>query len=330
MRESIDAWPVLPTDAWTDTLETLHMWTQIVGKIRMVQSPWLNHSWSVPLYLTARGLSTSLVPHGAEAFELSFDLLGDELRLETTTGERRSVALEARSVADFYAAVMEAIESVGMPVRIHPVPSEVPRTTPFPDDTERAGYEPEHARAFWRSLVNAARVMQVFRAGFRGKASPVHFFWGSFDLAVTRFSGRTAPPHPGGLPNFPLDVAQEAYSHEVTSCGFWPGNRDSPEPIFYAYAYPTPGGFAEARVAPEQAFWLDDLGEFVLPYREVARARDPDQTLLSFFETTHAAAADELGWDRAALECAEPHGPDWWRNRRARAEGSEASRPGHT
>jgi hypothetical protein len=315
MTPSAGAWPQLPSDSWHDTLETFHRWTQIVGKIRMAQAAWLNHSWGVPLYVTSRGLSTSLVPHGTDGFELEFDVLGGELTLSTTTGERRSVALKPRSVADFHGAVMEAMESVKMPVKIRPVPTEIPDATPFAEDTAHASYDADQVRALWKALVQANRVMGDFRAGFRGKASPVHFFWGSFDLAVTRFSGRTAPPHGGGLPNFPLDVAQEAYSHEVSSVGFWPGNREAPTPVFYAYAYPTPEGYKDAKVSPEQAMWLDELGEFVLPYDAVAKAGDPDAALMSFFESTHAAAADLAGWDRPALECSDPHGPEWWRDR---------------
>jgi len=308
-------WPALPMEHWIDTLETLHMWTQIVGKIRLSESPWLNHSWSVPLYVSSSGLATSLVPYGTEGFELEFDVLADELRLTTTTGERRRIPLVPRTVADFHAAVMAAMASVAMPVTIHPVPSEVPNAIPFAEDTTHASYDGDQVRALWRALVQTARVFTRFRAGFLGKASPVHFFWGSFDLAVTRFSGRTAPAHPGGMPNFPDDVAREAYSHEVTSCGFWPGNREAPTPIFYAYAYPTPEGFATARVEPAEAFWLADLGEFVLPYDAVRRAADPDRLLMSFLESTHAAAADRADWDRASLECTAPRGPDWWRLR---------------
>lgn len=308
-------WPALPGEEWADTLETLHMWTQVVGKIRLNRAPWLNHSWSVPLYVTSTGLGTSLVPSGSEGFELDFDFLAEELVLTTTTGERRSVALRPRTVADFHAAVMDAMASVGMPVAIHPVPSEVEQAIPFPEDTTHRSFDAGQARALWRALVQIQRVFTRFRAGYLGKASPVHFFWGSFDLAVTRFSGRPAPDHPGGMPNFPDDVAREAYSHEVTSCGFWPGNRAAPTPIFYAYAYPTPEGFAEARVEPAQAFWLKELGEFALPYEAVRGAADPDAHLMSFLESTHAAAADLAGWDREALECARPRGPDWWAQR---------------
>jgi len=314
-KETSSSWPELPAEHWADTLETLHLWTQVAGKIRLTQSPWLNHSWSVPLYVSSTGLTTTLVPYGSEGFELAFDFLEHQFRLTTTRGERRSIALEPQTVADFHSRVLDAMASAGMPVSIHPVPSEIPEAIPFPEDTTHASYDGEHARALWRALLSMTHVFQRFRAGFLGKASPVHFFWGSFDLAVTRFSGRTAPPHPGGMPNFPDDVAREAYSHEVTSCGFWPGNRQSPTPIFYAYAYPTPERFADAKVEPAEAFWLTELGEFALPYEAVRTASDPDRHLLSFLESTHAAAADLSGWDRQALECAAPRGPDWWATR---------------
>ncbi len=311
----VPAWPELPVDDWADTLDTLHRWTQIVGKIRLAQTPWLNHSWSVALYVTPSGLSTSFVPYGNEGFELAFDLLADELRLMTTTGARASVSLEPRSVADFYAAVMAAMTEASMPVAIYAAPNELPDTLPFTEDTAHHAYDGDHSRSLWRALVQAQRVLTRFRAGFMGKASPVHFFWGSFDLAVTRFSGRTAPPHPGGMPNFADDIAREAYSHEVTSAGFWPGNREAPTPIFYAYAYPTPDGYSDASVSPDAAFWLAQLGEFALPYDTVAGADDPDAALSAFLASTHAAAADLLDWDRGALECVSPHGPDWWHTR---------------
>lgn len=315
MTDRGTAWPELPVGEWADTLETLHLWSQIVGKVRMARTPWINHSWSVALYLSPRGWRTSLVPYGDEGFELAFDLLDDALLLDTTTGERRRIALGPRSVADLYAEVMARLDEVGMPVAIDPVPNELPDPIPFPDDHVHATYEPQHARALWRAFVAGARVMTRFRAGFVGKASPVHLFWGSFDLATTRFSGRTAPPHPGGIPHLPDDVCREAYSHEVTSVGFWPGNRDAPEPIFYAYAYPTPDGFPDARVEPSAASWLADLGEFALPYAAVAASDDGDADLLAFFRSTHAAAADLAGWDRGTLEPEAPFGADWWATR---------------
>jgi hypothetical protein len=309
-------WPQLPaTSVWIDTLETLHLWTQVVGKIRMVRSPWMNHSWGVPLYVSPTGLRTSLVPYDTEAFELAFDFAAHRVELSTSVGRSRSIRLEPKSVAEFYGEVMEAMASVGMPVEINVMPNEIPDAIPFPDDTRHATYEPDHARTLWRALLDSHHVLTRFRAGYLGKASPVHFFWGSFDLAVTRFSGRVAPPHPGGVPNFPDDVAREAYSHEVTSCGFWPGSRISPQAIFYAYAYPTPEGYSTAKVEPETAFWLDELGEFVLPYEVVASSPDPQATLLTFVESAHAAAADLAGWDRGSLECVTPHGPDWFNTR---------------
>ncbi len=310
-------WPPLPSQDWWDTVETLHLWTQVVGKIRMANAPWINHSWSVALYVSTAGLRTSLVPYRAEGFELSFDFLDHELTVHTTTGERRTIALKDGTVADFYAAVLDAMDSVGMPVHINTVPNEVAEAVPFERDTVPRTYEPAHATALWEALLRANRVMTRFRAGFRGKASPVHFFWGGFDLATTRFSGRSAPPHPGGVPNFPDDVAREAYTDEVTSSGFWLGTRSAPDPIFYAYAYPTPDGYATATVQPEAATWLEDLGEFALRYDDLIQAEDPDATLLTFFETAHAAAADLAGWNREALECADPLGPDWWHNRTA-------------
>ena len=309
------SWPVLPTDAWMETLESLHLWTQIVGKIRLGYSPWLNHSWSVPLYVSTRGLRTSTIPYSGDMVELEFNFLDGRLDIHTSTGKHRAVELRSQSVAEFYREVLDAMRAIGMPVKINPMPSEIPDAVRFDEDTENRAYNPDHALVFWRSLVQSDRVMMRFRAGFKGKASPVHFFWGSFDLATTRFSGRPAPPHPGGIPNFPDDVAREAYSHEVTSVGFWPGNRHAPEPIFYSYAYPMPDGFPTATVEPAEAFWLDDLGEFALAYSEVVASDDPDAMLLSFFESTHAAAATLADWDREQLECGHPEGPTWWHER---------------
>ncbi|MEO8480361.1 MAG: DUF5996 family protein [Gemmatimonadota bacterium] len=312
------AWSTLPSDDWTDTIEAVHLWTQIVGKIRLGYSSWLNHSWGVPLYVSTRGLRTSMIPFGTDAAELEFDFVDHALSVHTTAGRDVSIPLQPRSVADVYQHVLDAMATVGMPVSINPMPTEIPDAIPFDHDTAVRSYDPGHANALWRALVQADRVLTRFRADFKGKASPVHFFWGSFDLATTRFSGRTAPPHPGGIANFPDDVAREAYSHELTSVGFWPGNRDAPEPIFYSYAYPTPDGFSAATIEPAEAKWLDDLGEFALPYNTVATADDADDadaTLASFFHTTHAAAAELAHWDRANLECVHPEGPDWWQNR---------------
>jgi len=311
-----DAWPSLDFADWRETCATLHLWSQVVGKVRLLQSPWVNHSWHVPLYVTPRGLGTSMIPHGVRAFAIGFDFIDHRLVVETSDGGVRSLPLRPQSVADFYAAVMAALAELGVPVRIHTTPNEIPDAIPFEQDRVHAAYDPAAATRFWRALVQVARVFTVFRARFIGKCSPVHFFWGSFDLAVTRFSGREAPPHPGGMPNLPDEVAREAYSHEVTSVGFWPGNADNPDPIFYSYAYPTPDGFAEARVEPGSAAWLPDLGEFVLPYEAVRTSADPDGTLLAFAESTHAAAAELADWDHAVLRDETNRLGAWWHTRR--------------
>ena len=282
------------------------MWTQVIGKIRLAQTPWTNHSWHVPLYVTARGLSTSPIPHRAGTFQMDFDFVDHRLLVDTIDGDRRAVMLQPRTVADFYHEVLAALAEVGREVRIRSTPTEVVPAIPFESDTEHHAYDPEHARSLWLALVQVDRVFKTFRASFLGKCSPVHFFWGSFDLAVTRFSGRPAPPHPGGIPNLPDWITREAYSHEVSSAGFWPGSADSPDPIFYSYAYPEPEGYADAPVRPDAAGYLDALHEFVLPYEAVRRAADPDAALLTFLYSTYDAAADRGGWDRAALECELP------------------------
>lgn len=289
-------WPELPYAGWADTAETLHLWTQIVGKVRMECSPWLNHSWHVTLYVTARGLTTGTIPHGNRTFSVTFDFFDHVLRIDTCDGAQAFIPLEPMSTATFYGKVMETLERVGRPVSIRTMPNEIADAIPFPDDTVHGSYDAEWAHRFWRVLYNTDRVFGAFRSRFWGKASPSHFFWGSFDLAVTRFSGRPAPDHPGGLPNMPLWVAQEAYSHEVSSAGFWPGNRDT-EAFFYSYAYPTPEGMAQARVEPEAASWLDALGEFILPLEAVRTAENPDDTLMTFLESTFAIAARLGRWD---------------------------------
>ncbi len=295
-------WPELPFSSWSKTAATLHMWTQIVGKIRLVRTPWTNHSWHVPLYLTARGLGTSPIAYGGRTFDIDFDFLEHQLVIQVSDGQRRVVALEPRSVADFYAAVREALGQLGLDVRIHTTPSEVADGIPFERDTEHTAYDPDFAQRFWRALLQMDRVFKEFRSRFIGKCSPVHFFWGSFDLAVTRFSGREAPPHPGGVPNFPDWVAQEAYSHEVSSAGFWPGGGGVEDAAFYSYAYPTPEGFGSAAVRPQAAHWSEPLGEFLLPYEAVRSAASPDDALLDFLQSTYEAAAGCAGWDRTALE----------------------------
>ena len=301
--DSADAiWPDLSYSAWSETLATLHLWTQIVGKIRLSLTPWLNHSWQTPLYVTARGLGTSPIPIGTEIFEIEFDFVGHRLNVRTSRGGERSLPLKAQAVADFFFATIDLLADVGVAVAIKETPNEIPNPIRFSEDRIHATYDPAAAHRFWRALVQADRVFKLFRSGFIGKASPVHFFWGSFDLAVTRFSGRRAPPHPGGVPGLPDAVAREAYSHEVSSAGFWPGNEAFPRAAFYSYAYPEPAGFRD-RPAPRGASFDATLGEFILPYDTVARSRDPDALLLDFLSTTYTAAAETGGWDRAALEC---------------------------
>ena len=298
-----EPWPVLPYAPWADTCRTLHLWTQVVGKVRLAVTPWLNHSWQAPLYVSARGLTTGLVFVGTCGLALEFDFLGRRLLLSTTGGASAEVALAPMSVADFYARVMAGLDTVGLPVAINTVPNELAEAIPFPDDHAPRAFEADQAQRFWRALLQADRVLKLFRTAFLGKASPVHFFWGSFDLAVTRFSGRRAPMHPGGVPHLPDAVVREAYSHEVSSAGFWPGSPGAEEAMFYAYAYPEPPGFREAPVSPSAARYDGGLKEFVLPYEAVRRADDPDAVLLSFLSSTYAAAADLAGWDRAALDC---------------------------
>jgi hypothetical protein len=278
------------------------MWTQIVGKIRMVQMPWVNHSWHTTLYVSPRGLTTSSIPHGERTFAIDFDFLSHELRIATCDDELRTVGLEPQTTAEFYHRVMTALAELELDVEIFARPNEVEPAIPFADDREHASYDAAAVQRFWRVLLQVDRVFTDFRSRFRGKASPSHFFWGSFDLAVTRFSGRTAPEHPGGYPNMPLDVMREAYSHEVLSAGFWPGGEAMPYPMFYAYAYPTPDGFSDADIQPEAAMWVEELGEFVLPYDDVRTSDDPSGTLMSFLQSTYEAGADAAEWDRDALE----------------------------
>jgi len=290
-------WPELPYEPWKDTLATLHMWTQIVGKIRMVQSPWLNHSWHVTLYVTPRGMTTGAIPHGQRTFSIDFDFIGHELTIESCDGDVEKLPLEHQDTAVFYRRVMSALERIGLPVKINTTPNEVANAIPFPEDRVHRTYDRDAANRFWRVLYQADRVLNKFRARFSGKSSPVHFFWGSFDLAVTRFSSRTAPDHHGGLPNLPLWVAQEAYSHEVSSAGFWPGGEAFPEPVFYSYAYPAPDGFSAAAVLPAGAYWSAELGEFVLPLEAMRQTGDPEGALLQFLQSTFDAAAGLAHWD---------------------------------
>ena len=298
----IENWPELPLEAWSETLATLHMWTQIVGKIRLAQSPWVNHSWHVPLYVTSKGLTTSAIPYGQRTFQLDFDFIRHELVIQASDGRSAGFALEPQSVAAFYRRLMGELAALDLAVRIYKKPNEVAEPVRFDVDEIHCAYDREYVNRFWRILVQADRVMKEFRARFIGKCSPVHFFWGSMDLAVTRFSGREAPRHPGGVPNLPDAVTREAYSHEVSSCGFWAGGGAVGYPAFYSYAYPAPAGFGDAPVKPAAAFFSKDFGEFILPYDAVRQAESPDEMLLEFFQTTYEAAADLAKWDRLGLE----------------------------
>jgi hypothetical protein len=296
-------WPALSYADWRDAAATVQLWTQVVGKVRLALSPWVNHGWQVPLYVNARGLGTAAIHAGRSILEIDFDFVDHRLIVRTPDAPDRGFALEAMSVASFYRRLMAELDAVGVSVQIDLVPNEVPDPIRFPDDEKHASYDATAVHAFWRALVQADRVFRLFRTGFLGKASPVHFFWGSFDLAVTRFSGRPAPLHPGGVPGLPDAVTREAYSHEVSSAGFWPGSDAYPHAAFYSYAYPTPQGFAQATIEPSEAFWSAPMGEWLLPYDAVRAAADPDAALLRFLETTYRAAADLAGWDRK-LECA--------------------------
>jgi len=300
-----DRWPELPLAAWRDTRDTLHLWTQVVGKIRLALTPWLNHSWHVALYVTARGLTTSPIPDGARSFQIDFDFIDHMLWARTSDGHFRQLVLKPMSVAEFYVGLLAALRELGIDVMITTMPCEIADCIPFEQDTLHAAYDADFANRFWRVLLAASEVMAHFRTAFLGKSSPVHFFWGSFDLAVTRFSGRTAPKHPGGVPHLQDSVAQEAYSHEVSSAGFWPGGGGGPvdDAAFYSYAYPTPEGFAAAKVMPASAIWSKELGEFLLPYAAMRTTSDPDAALMDFLQSTYAAAADLGKWDRATLEC---------------------------
>ncbi|MDQ8732758.1 DUF5996 family protein [Bradyrhizobium sp. LHD-71] len=298
-----EAWPELPYAAWKETAATLQLWTQIVGKVRLVLTPWLNHSWHVTLYVTARGMSTGPMPVDGGALEIEFDFIDHVLWFRRSDGRFRQLVLKPMAVAEFYTEAMVALRALGVDVRINEMPNEIADAIPFPDDALHASYDAEAAVRFHRVLLSTHEVFAHFRSGFVGKVSPVHFFWGSFDLAVTRFSGRRAPPHPGGVPNLPDAVAREAYSHEVSSAGFWPGGGALDYAAFYSYAYPAPQGFAEARVRPAEAFFSNELGEFILPYDAVRTAREPAQALMDFLQTSYEAAADLGRWDRAALEC---------------------------
>jgi hypothetical protein len=296
-------WPALPFDQWRDTAMTLRLWTQIVGKVRLKLTPWMNHSWHVVLYVTSRGLTTSPIPHGLHTFEIEFDFIDHTLRISKSDGQRRALALCAQSVAAFYREVMAALDELDLSVAIDRMPNELVDVIPFDEDETHRAYDPDYANRFWRVLVQADRVLKVFRARFCGKCSPVHFFWGSFDLAVTRFSGRSAPQHPGGVPHLPDTVTREAYAQEVSSVGFWPGDDRFPQPAFYSYAYPEPQGFGDAPL------YSKELREFVLPYDAIRAAESPDDAILDFAQNVYERVAKLANWDRAALEEARLHPP---------------------
>lgn len=299
-------WPELNYADWKETCATLHMWTQIVGKIRLKLAPWTNHSWHVTLYVTARGLTTSPIPHGTDTFEIRFDFVDHNLRILKNDGATRTIELKPRSVADFYHAVMTALDELELAVKIDTMPNEIVNPIPFEKDETHRAYDPEYANRFWRVLAQTDRVFKEFRSRFCGKCSPVHFFWGSFDFAVTRFSGRQAPPHPGGIPHLPDSITREAYSQEVSSLGFWPGADVMPQALFYSYAYPEPDGFGRAKVKPEAASYNEQLREFTLAYDAVRTAKSPDETLLDFGQSTYDAASSLGKWDRPALEEKKP------------------------
>jgi len=302
MTAKNEHWPPLLFEPWQDTCATLHLWTQIVGKIRLARMPWVNHSWHVALYVTPGGLTTGSIPAGDSSFEIVFDFVGHRLRIVTSGGEQRSFDLEPMSVAAFYDKLFSALAELRVETRIWPMPVELPDPIqPFTENQDQHFYDPEAVGPYWQALLQVHRVFTEFRARYLGKVSPVHFFWGAFDLAVTRFSGRTAPKHPGGAPNCADWVMVEAYSHELSSAGFWPG-MGLGEAAFYAYSYPEPDGFSDYTVKPDAAYYHKDLGEFVLPYEAVRTADDPDAALLNFLQTTYEAVAENADWDRGALE----------------------------
>jgi hypothetical protein len=303
VEQTSTVWPELPYAAWQETCATLQLWTQIVGKIRLAQTPWLNHSWHVALYVTSRGLTTSPIPHGSRTFEIEFNFVRQALTIDVSDGASRTIPLEPRTVADFHATVTSALGELGIPVRIKDYPCEIPGAKRFTEDRNHFAYDREYAQRFWKVLVQVDRVFKQFRTGFVGKASPVHFFWGSFDLAVTRFSGRRAPTFTGKAPGLDPAVMQEAYSHEVSSAGFWPGGNGIDYAAFYSYAYPTSPQFKSFPVQPAGAAFNETLGEYLLPYDKVRTAANPDAALLAFLRSTYEAAAESAKWDRGALEC---------------------------
>jgi len=295
-------WPELNYQAWGDTLKTIHQWTQIVGKIRLQAMPWQNHSWHTTLYVTSRGFSTGSMPYKNGLFEIEFDFESHVLIIRSTFRDEIHIELDGKSVADFYQTLFAHLQSLQIHIDIHAKPNEMEEAIPFAENTQNKSYNKEAVVNFWQAAVSIHNVFLRFRSRFTGKCSPVHLFWGAFDIAVTRFSGRPAPLHPGGMPNMPLEVMQEAYSQEVSSAGFWPGSDAFPEPIFYSYCYPSPDAFSTYKVAPEQAFWSKDLGEFMLKYEDVRKSDNPEAMLMAFLESTYEAAAETGNWDRESLE----------------------------
>ena len=296
------AWPKLPLAEWQDTLSTLQRWAQIIGKTRLALAPPVNHWWHIALYLTSRGLTTSPMPQGSRTVEVELDFIDHNLLIQSSDGASRRFALVPRSVAEFYREYMGLLQEMGVQPRFWPAPNEMEDTTPFLEDEQHRSYDPDYAGRCWQILSQTNRVLQEFRGRFIGKCSPVHFFWGAFDLACTRFSGRPAPLHPGGVHNLPDWAVREAYSHECISAGWWPGGGPVAEPGFYSYSYPEPAGFAEAEVRPSEAYYNRDLREFILPYEAVREAQRPDEGLLQFFQSTYEAGAELGGWDRRSLE----------------------------
>ncbi|TSD67610.1 hypothetical protein FFF34_009530 [Inquilinus sp. KBS0705] len=296
------AWPILDYHYIKDTVATVHMWAQMIGKVRLAKTPWINHSWHVTLYVSANGLTTGSIPYADGVFEINLDLIDHQLHIITSTGNKRSVPLGAKTIAAFYIDLMDNLKATGIDVEIYAVPNEVDPAIPFADNHTACTYNADAMHNLWQALVKINNVFTIFRAGFTGKCSPVHFFWGAFDLAVTRFSGRTAPLHPGGAPNIPLEIMQEAYSHEVSSCGFWPGSDTFPQPAFYSYCYPTPQTFGLQQVSPPEAFYSAEMGEFFLTYEVVQQSAHPEETLLKFLQSTYNAAAVTGNWDNS-LQC---------------------------
>lgn len=295
-------WPELNFAEIQDTLETVHQWIQIVGKIRLRTMPWQNHSWHTALYITAHGFSTHGIPYNGGVFQLDFDFKKHQLIIQSSDAETVTLELRPRTVADFYAELFEKLSGLGIEVKIHASPNEMEPAIPFAENTVNKSYDPTAANAIWQAMLKANGVFSKFRSEFTGKCSPVHLFWGAFDLAITRFSGNSAPLHQGGMPNMPLEVMQEAYSQEVSSAGFWPGSKDSPMPVFYAYAYPSDGNFGAQKVLPAEAFYHPEMGEFFLKYEDVQKSSNPEKTLLDFLQTTYEAAVNTSNWDRTKLE----------------------------